>query len=500
MTEDVAQRRRPQPLTHPRGMSIVARRLLKRALVAAISLLTAAATGVAIGSHEAAAAPSFRVLAFYNGTWDAAHIDFDKEARDWFPQAGAQYGFSWEATTDWSRLSATGLAGYKVIMFLDDMPPAGQRAAFQQYMQNGGAWFGFHVSAFTTDANSWSWYHNTFLGAGNFVSNTWGPTAETLRIEDRNHPSTAGLPATIQSSVSEWYSWSRDLRQNPDIDVLASIDASSFPVGTDPNQQWTSGYYPLLWTNKNYKMLYANFGHNGMNYETNTRTSSTFASAQQNQWLINGLLWLGGQGTPTTPPTTPPSTPADLAPDRQQGQREVRGRPGRRHHQRHRHPAVRLQRLDRPAVPARDHHRRVRADQQPRQQQPGPRRDERVHRGQRADPDLVLQRREQPAVAAGRPRAAATTTSSTATAASASTCPGPAPRTASSWSSTPATAPARRASGSSSSGPAGGGPVRPRGAQRHARGVPSGRSRPVSSADGIRSSATAAACSAWMRR
>ena len=41
-------------------------------------------------------------------------------------------------------------------------------------------------------------------------------------------------------------------------------------------------------------MLYANFGHNGMNYSTNTRTSSTFDSAQQNQWLINGILWLGG--------------------------------------------------------------------------------------------------------------------------------------------------------------------------------------------------------------
>ena len=170
------------------------------------------------------------MLAFYNGTWDAAHIDFDKEARDWFPRAGAQYGFSWEATTDWSRLNVAELAGYKVIMFLDDAPPAAQRPAFQQYMQNGGAWLGFHVSAFTTDAGSWSWYYNTFLGSGNFATNTWGPTAETLRIEDRGHPSTAGLPATIPSAVSEWYSWSRDLRRNHDIDVPAAVAA---PAGGD---------------------------------------------------------------------------------------------------------------------------------------------------------------------------------------------------------------------------------------------------------------------------
>lgn len=279
---------------------------MKRLLTAALAGILAA-TAAFLLPRPAEAADPFRVLAFYNGTWDAAHIDFDKEAREWFPQAGAQNGFTWEATTDWSRLNTGNLAAYKVIMFLDDAPPSGQRAAFQQYMQNGGAWMGFHVSAFTTDPNSWSWYYNTFLGSSAFQTNTWGPTAETLRIEDRAHPSTAGLPATIQSSVSEWYSWSRDLRQNPDIDILASIDPTSFPVGTDPNQQWRSGFYPIMWTNRNYKMLYANFGHNAMNYETNTRTSSTFASAQQNQWIINGLRWLAGADS-TSPSTPPPST------------------------------------------------------------------------------------------------------------------------------------------------------------------------------------------------
>ncbi|NUR30031.1 MAG: RICIN domain-containing protein, partial [Catenulispora sp.] len=121
------------------------------------------------------------------------------------------------------------------------------------------------------------------------------------------------LPATISSAVSEWYSWSNDLRQNPSIDILASMDQSTFPIGTDPNQTWYSGYYPIMWTNRNYKMLYANFGHNAMDYSTNTRLSSTFASAQQNQWLIDGLLWLGGaSGTPSPSPSA--SAPASPSP------------------------------------------------------------------------------------------------------------------------------------------------------------------------------------------
>ncbi|GHJ44273.1 hypothetical protein Cs7R123_16150 [Catellatospora sp. TT07R-123] len=283
---------------------------VKRWLAALVACCAALTAAFAVGQGTAQAAPAFKVLAFYNGTWDAAHIDFDKEAKVWFPQTAAQYNFSWEATTDWSLLNTGNLAQYKVIMFLDDAPPAAQRAAFQTYMSNGGAWMGFHVTAFNTDPNSWSWYYNTFLGTGAFVSNTWGPTSVTLKTEDRAHPSTLRLPATFTSGVSEWYSWQRDLRTNPAIDILASIDPSSFPVGTDPNQSWYSGYYPIMWTNRNYKMLYANFGHNAMNYDTNTRLSSTFASEVQNRWLIDGLLWLGGVTTSPSPSGNPSPSPS----------------------------------------------------------------------------------------------------------------------------------------------------------------------------------------------
>ncbi|GIJ05486.1 hypothetical protein Sya03_48380 [Spirilliplanes yamanashiensis] len=248
------------------------------------------------GPAPRAAAPAFKVLAFYNGTWDAAHINFVREANRWFPQAAAANGFQWESTTDWSRLNAGNLAQYRVVMFLDDAPPAAQRPAFEQYMRSGGAWLGFHVTAFTTNPSAWSWYHNTFLGTGAFRSNTWGPTRVTMRVENAAHPSVRRLPATFTSAVSEWYSWSNDLRANPDIRVLGSIDPSSFPVGTDPNQTWRSGYYPIMWTNTKYRMLYANFGHNAMNYSTNQGLSSTFDSEVQNRFLIDGLLWLGGGG------------------------------------------------------------------------------------------------------------------------------------------------------------------------------------------------------------
>ncbi|WP_438305693.1 ThuA domain-containing protein [Streptomyces sp. HUAS TT11] len=276
-----------------------------RVLLRLVVLLTAL-LGLSVPPAQATTQASpFKVLALYNGTWDAAHISFVHEANDWFPRQAAANGFTYTASNDWNLLANGGVNGYQVVIFLDDLPQtASQRAGFEQYMRNGGAWMGFHVSAFTTDASSWSWYHNQFLGSGNFKSNTWGPTTAVLRVEDRTHPSTVNLPATFTSSVSEWYSWSNDLRQNPDIKILASVDPSSFPLGTDPNQTWYSGYYPILWTNTKYRMLYANFGHNAMNYDTNTTLSSTFASATQNRFVLDGLKWLGGAGD-TQPPSDP---------------------------------------------------------------------------------------------------------------------------------------------------------------------------------------------------
>lgn len=274
-----------------------------RRLAARLLTLLAMVLGMTATPAQAVpAAPDFKVIAFYNGTWDAAHIDFVKEANDWFPRSAAQNNFSYTATTNWDLLANGGVNDYQVVLFLDDAPKtAAQRSGFERYVRAGGGWMGFHSSAFTTDAGSWPWYHNTFLGSGNFRTNTWGPTTAVLRTEDRTHPSSTGLPATFTSSVSEWYGWSNDLRANADIKILASVEPSSFPLGTDPNQSWYSGYYPILWTNTRYKMLYANFGHNAMDYASDTRLSSTFASPTQNRFLIDGLKWLGGAGGGPSP-------------------------------------------------------------------------------------------------------------------------------------------------------------------------------------------------------
>lgn len=245
---------------------------------------------------------SFNVVAFYSAKNDRAHITFVHEANKWFSSISANHHFQYDSTSNWSNLNAEFLSKYQVVLFLDTRPELPeQREAFRKYMETGGGWIGFHFAAFALNNSAypqnWDWYHNTFLGSGEYGSNTWRPTSAILRVEDGKHPVTKNLPSTVKTSPNEWYRWQNDLRTNPDIKILLSVDSTSFPLGTGPKQHeiWHSGYYPVVWTNKNYNMLYVNMGHNDIDYEnkTNKQLSSSFSSDDQNKMIIDALIWLG---------------------------------------------------------------------------------------------------------------------------------------------------------------------------------------------------------------
>ncbi|MBW8770069.1 MAG: ThuA domain-containing protein [Gemmatimonadetes bacterium] len=214
--------------------------------------------------------PRFNVIGFFTGKQDQAHISFLHEAVVWFPEQAARNGFHFDTTSNWANLNDDFLARYQVVVFLDTRPEdAAQRAAFQRYMEHGGAWMGFHFAGFALDHYP-------------------------------AHPAVRGLPHTFRSNPSEWYRWEHDLRSNPDIDILLAVDSSSFPLGTGPkpHEIWHEGYYPVAWTNRKYRMIYFNFGHNDIDYEhkydtTNKTLSHTLGNPVQDRLIVNSLLWLG---------------------------------------------------------------------------------------------------------------------------------------------------------------------------------------------------------------
>lgn len=244
----------------------------------------------------------FRVLGIFPpDEEDVAHRSFVSEAQEWFQKKAQERNFEYVTTNNLKYINDSYLSRYDVVLFLNIRPEnQDQRDAFQRYMENGGAWMGFHFAAFAMSGSNtiqnWDWYHNTFLGSGEFDANTWKPTSAMLKMETR-HPAIKNIPRTFASAPNEWYKWKNDLTQNPDITILASIDPKSFPLGngTGEGEIWYDGYYPVIWTNKNFKMLYFNMGHNDVDYEGGTyqTLSKTFANEIQSQLILDSLMWLG---------------------------------------------------------------------------------------------------------------------------------------------------------------------------------------------------------------
>ncbi len=276
--------------------------MVKTKYQSVISVFFLLAAGFILSCKNFEVSGGFSVIAFRTGGHDQAHISFAGEADRWLSGMACEYGFKYHSTGNWDDLNADTLEKYDVVIFLDSRPDFfSQRDAFRDYMENGGAWLGFHFSAFALTPGEfpqdWDWYHEKFLGSGQYISNTWRPASAVLRVEDRKHPATRRLPEKFISSPNEWYRWENDLRSNPDINIILSIDPSSFPLGTGPKQHeiWHDGYYPVAWSNTNYRMMYINMGHNDIDYENNTgkELSFTFKNEIQNRLVLDALLWLG---------------------------------------------------------------------------------------------------------------------------------------------------------------------------------------------------------------
>ena len=171
--------------------------LIKSACVRVIVALGISLAGLSLEAQTPAT--DFKVIGFYTGKSDQAHISFVREANQWFASKAAQAHFSYTSTTNWADLNDQVLGQYQVVMFLDTRPETRvQREAFQRYMEKGGAWMGFHFAGFALTPSAipqnWDWYHNEFLGAGSYVGNTWRPTSAVLRVEDVEHPATGTCP------------------------------------------------------------------------------------------------------------------------------------------------------------------------------------------------------------------------------------------------------------------------------------------------------------------
>jgi uncharacterized protein len=225
----------------------------------------------------------FHVLAFYSETVEHDHVDFAHQAIKFYTAAAERDHFEFATTSNWDDMNASKLAKYQMIVWLDDFPHTPQqRSAFEQYMEHGGGWLGFHIAAYNDSGTHWPWFLS-FLGGGVFYGNNWPPLPAKLTVDDATHPVARHLPASFVSPANEWYIWRPSPRENKDVKVLLTLAPSNYPLGMKDVVR--GGDLPVMWTNMRYRMLYMNMGHG----------DRIFTSDIQNCLMEDAMVWVGRQ-------------------------------------------------------------------------------------------------------------------------------------------------------------------------------------------------------------
>ena len=189
---------------------------------------------------------------------------------------GSEHGFAVTATESPTAFTSNGLANYDAVVFLNttgDVLDATQQAAFEAYIQSGGGFVGIHAAADTE--YDWPWYGG--LVGAYFESHPPGTPTATVKVVDRAHPATAGLPSSW-GRTDEWYNYRTSPRGA--VHVLATLDEQTYSGGT------MGGDHPIAWCHayEGGRSFYTGGGH----------TSEAFSEALFADHLWGGLAWAAG--------------------------------------------------------------------------------------------------------------------------------------------------------------------------------------------------------------
>ncbi|MFL6733464.1 MAG: ThuA domain-containing protein, partial [Sphingomicrobium sp.] len=175
-------------------------------------------------SPATAAQRQKRVLLFtYSTGYRHASIDPGATA---LVALGKRQNIAITSSADPEVFSTSGLKNYDAIIFLsnttDPKKPESEwfqgerRTALQNFVHRGGGIVGIHAA---TDSHyHWPWYQQ--LIGGHFAKHPQGTPTGTIKVVDRTHRSTAGLPSKI-TRTDEWYYFDD---YNPEMHLLVTVD------------------------------------------------------------------------------------------------------------------------------------------------------------------------------------------------------------------------------------------------------------------------------------
>jgi uncharacterized protein len=210
-------------------------------------------------------------------------------ALDAIDQLGAANAITVDRSENAADFTDSNLANYDAIVFMSttgDFLNNDQQAALQQYIRGGGGYAGVHAAS---DAEySWAWY-GQLVGA--YFDRHPAIQQATIKVEDKNHPSTEHLTNTW-ARTDEWY----DFRTNPraNVKVLLSVDESTYNGGG------MGADHPISW--------YHEFDGGRAWYTALGHTDGAYAEPDFLKHLLGGIEYAIGVKT-----TQPPSSGSALS-------------------------------------------------------------------------------------------------------------------------------------------------------------------------------------------
>lgn len=168
-----------------------------------------------------------------------------------------------------------------------------QRSAMRDWLESGGGFVGIHA-ALDDSHSSWEWYGQEVVGA-RFIGHAMGLLPAVVQVERGDHVALRGVDERW-SRTDEWYSFDRSVRELPDVEVLASLDESTY----EPRMKllWIDkdlamGDHPIIWTRRvgEGRAFLSAFGH----------SAEAFLEPQHLAMLESAIDWALGAEKPPLP-------------------------------------------------------------------------------------------------------------------------------------------------------------------------------------------------------
>lgn len=170
---------------------------------------------------------------------------------------GKENDFKVDTTSNAANFNEDELKKYSAVIFLNttgNVLDYKQEIAFERYIQSGGGFVGVHAA--TDTEYSWNWY-GKLVGAY-FKSHPKTQEAKFI-IKDKNFGATSFFTDTVWTRTDELYNYKK---MNPDVNVLITIDESSYEGGENGDS------HPMSWYHEydGGRSFYTELGHTDESY------------------------------------------------------------------------------------------------------------------------------------------------------------------------------------------------------------------------------------------